>query len=896
MPVSRTPDATPIRVDASPILLTKVEDPSIAEIGGKAASLVGLSRAGFRVPDGAVLPVSWFSAWWAELEKTDAWSRFDATGEAPWTTHCEALKTAAGRLAFTDEMQAGLEELRKLVASWGHGATCAVRSSSPDEDLENASFAGGYATFLGVPGDGIEDAVRQCFVSCLDERVVLYKAQHGFDVHRPRMAVLVQRQVESEVSGVGCSLNPVTNDYDEAVIDASFGLGETVVSGEVIPDHFVVDKPGRNILERHIGSKSVSRWIRPEGGVELRDETRGEQASLGNEQVLELSDALGQLEKVYGYPVEIEWAYAGGELHLLQARPITAYFPLSTDMQTEPGAPRRLYMDGNLSDSITSNAPLSKLTLDGTRVMMDRMGKTYHIPHDAKEKPLQDLLIFRGARMYVAYSDLLWFASPQRLAAPYEIMDVLLHRTLQNLDRKRYRPKDKPGWLAWGRIVRAILGALWGSRRLWWNTATALLSPARHLRRFRQAGERFESEARSASAGASIAELHDLHGRSIDLLMNIDLAPIFAWLAAIRILERLARGADPQTKELLDRMGRGFEGELVIEMGLEMFAASRLLDPREFDDLPRLAKRVEARELPAAFLAAWDALIQRFGARGPNEMELASPRYGEGPLLLLRQLSFMAKAAPENDPRLAHERHVVERRQAFGKLNRRLGWFQRALLRLAHRWTEAYAGERDTAKYHWVLATYAMRCGALACGADLVAAGRLDSPDDVFHLTFEELDAAERDAAFDVRTLAGERRRFFDQLSQQVKEFPHLIDSRGRILRPAPTNEEGALSGLGISPGVARGPIKVLENAYDKDIEPGDVLVAYTTDPGWTPLFINASAIILQIGGMMQHGGVVAREYGKPCVVGIEHVLTRFEDGQLVEVDGSAGVVRLLGS
>jgi pyruvate,water dikinase len=133
-------------------------------------------------------------------------------------------------------------------------------------------------------------------------------------------------------------------------------------------------------------------------------------------------------------------------------------------------------------------------------------------------------------------------------------------------------------------------------------------------------------------------------------------------------------------------------------------------------------------------------------------------------------------------------------------------------------------------------------------------------------------------------------------LQRQVKEFPHLIDSRGRILRPAPTDAEGALSGLGISSGVARGPIKVLENPYDKEIEPGDVLVAYTTDPGWTPLFINASAIILQIGGMMQHGGVVAREYGKPCVAGIEHVLTRFEDGQLVEVDGSAGTVRLLDS
>ena len=881
---------------ASLILLSKVEAPSIAEIGGKAASLVRLSQAGFRVPDGAVLPVLWFSDWWEELEKTDAWSRFEAISEAPWTTHCEALKKAASVLPYSDEMRAGLEEVRELVASWGHGATCAVRSSSPDEDLENASFAGGYATVLGVLGDGIEDAVRKCFVSCLDERVVLYKAQHGFDVHRPRIAVLVQRQVESDVSGVGFSLNPVTNDYDEAVIDANFGLGETVVSGEVTPDHFVVDKPGRKILERHIGSKSVSRWIRPGGGIELRDEARGEQTSLEDEQVLELTDALSRLEEIYEHPVDIEWAYAQGELHLLQARPITAYFPLSDDMQTEPGAPRRLYLDGNLSDSITSNEPLSMLTLDGTRVMMERMAQNYRIPHDPKEQPLSDLIIFRGARMYIAYSDLLWFASPQRLAAPYEIMDVLLYRTLDNLDRKSYRPKTKPGWLGWTRIARSIFGVLVGSRRMWWNTATALLSPGRYLTRYRQAAERFESETRSKGADASIAELHDLHDRSLEMIMLTDLPTIFAWMAAIKILATLTNRADPKTQELLDQMGRGFEGELVVEMGLEMFAMSRLLEPNEFDDLEQLAKRVEARELPPAFLAAWDVFNDRFGARGPNEMELASPRYGEDPLLLLRQLSFMAKAPPENDPKLAHERHVAERRQAFAKLNRQYGWFSRRLLGLAHRWTEAFAGERDTAKYHWVTATYAIRCGALARGERLAAAGRLASPDDAFHLTFDELETAERDATFDVRTPALERRRSFSRIERLVKEFPHLIDSRGRILRPAPTDEEGVLSGLGISPGVVRGPIKVLENPYDKEVEPGDVLVAYTTDPGWTPLFINASAIILQIGGMMQHGGVVAREYGKPCVAGIEHVLTRFKDGQMVEVDGSSGTVRLLDS
>jgi pyruvate,water dikinase len=311
---------------ASVVRLAQGREPSVDELGGKASSLVRLSRAGLRVPEGAVLPASWFSPWWAELSETDAWARFQSAKATPWATHSEALRNAVARLPFSSEIRDNLRELGTLARSWGPAGLCAVRSSSPDEDLERASFAGGYATFLGVAPDGIEEAVRACFLSCLDERVLLYKAQHGLDVHRPRIGVLVQRQVESEVSGVAFSLDPVTNDYDQAVIDAGFGPGEGIVSGEISPDHFVVDRPARKIMERRLGTKRVSRWILPGGGVELRTETRDDQPALRDEQALEITDVLARFERIFGHPVDVEWAYAGGELFLLQARPITTYF------------------------------------------------------------------------------------------------------------------------------------------------------------------------------------------------------------------------------------------------------------------------------------------------------------------------------------------------------------------------------------------------------------------------------------------------------------------------------------------------------------------------------------------------------------------------------------------
>ena len=172
----------------------------------------------------------------------------------------------------------------------------------------------------------------------------------------------------------------------------------------------------------------------------------------------------------------------------------------------------------------------------------------------------------------------------------------------------------------------------------------------------------------------------------------------------------------------------------------------------------------------------------------------------------------------------------------------------------------------------------------------LVDARRLDSRDDVFELTFADLQKAVDDADFDVRSQAATSGAFYRQLKRQVRHFPHVIDSRGRIPRPERRGDDAStLHGGAMSPGVARGPAKVLNDPFEQTVEPGDVLVAVTTDPGWTPLFVNAAAVVLEIGGELQHGALVAREFGKPCVAGIADVMNRIRNGQTIEVDGAAG-------
>jgi pyruvate,water dikinase len=258
-------------------------------------------------------------------------------------------------------------------------------------------------------------------------------------------------------------------------------------------------------------------------------------------------------------------------------------------------------------------------------------------------------------------------------------------------------------------------------------------------------------------------------------------------------------------------------------------------------------------------------------------------------------MSYMSVDDSSFDPEVAHEFNIAERRRAYEVLMSSAGWLRRRKLRRLNRIIELFAGTRDNPKHHLVMVNHATRKRVLIEAVKLVESGRLDAAEHVFDLTFDDLEMADADPSLDLRQVREERTRFLKVLKDQVRQFPQVIDSRGRILRPPPRQEKpGEMSGMAVSPGVVSGPVKVMHDPHEKPVEKGDVLVAYTTDPGWTPLFANASAVLLEVGGILQHGAVVAREYGKPCVAGIDGLMTRLEDGQMVEVDGTAGVVRTL--
>jgi len=465
------------------------EQATVAEVGGKGYSLIRMVEAGLPVPPGAVLTTEFFAPWFDEILATAAWTELTSATRDEWTDLCNELKRLCPALLLTAAQRQALENLREILAEPEDGGLLAVRSSSPEEDLASASFAGGYETKLGVRPADLDEAVRHCFASSLDERVFVYRREHGFDILSPRFAVVIQRQIDSEVAGVGFSLNPLTNDHDEAVIDASWGLGESVVAGLVSPDHFIVDKVDRRVVHSTLGAKQVSSRLLADGGTIKRKNHRSAELSLSQAQIVELTDTIRRIEALYEQPMDIEWAYADDRLHVLQARPITTHVPLPPEMLTRPGEPRRLYADGALSKGMTTNSPISPMGLSWVEEFYSSILGTFGIDVTLDK----GLVFFAGGRMYMNLSNLMWLGGLKRMSKASAANDALLAEILANIDESRYRAASRPPWMRFGNLW-SVPKVLWLLRGAIWNTLWTILSPERAYQAYRRTVDAYEVE------------------------------------------------------------------------------------------------------------------------------------------------------------------------------------------------------------------------------------------------------------------------------------------------------------------------------------------------------------------------------------------------------------------
>ena len=317
------------------VCLNSKELPPISEVGGKGYSLIKLSSLNANVPNGIVLTVNFFKDWIEKIKQSNLYIEFlEFLKKEDNSKDCSLIlnkikEWCLNNLTLDDKNKNGIEQtIKKIFPDEYNKILYAVRSSSPEEDLSGASFAGNYETYLGIHFDSIEKYVLKSFISCLDYRVFKYKLEKNFNVSEIKIAIVIMKQINSDVSGVGFSINPINNDYDEAVITSNFGLGESVVGGIITPDEYIVNKISKKIISEKLGSKEKIVKLNEKGNettILVQKEEKKKESSLTKELILEITDNIINIENNYKIPIDIEFGIENNILYILQARPITTY-------------------------------------------------------------------------------------------------------------------------------------------------------------------------------------------------------------------------------------------------------------------------------------------------------------------------------------------------------------------------------------------------------------------------------------------------------------------------------------------------------------------------------------------------------------------------------------------
>jgi rifampicin phosphotransferase len=880
---------------------TAIDRGALAVAGGKAANLGELVRAGFPVPAGFCITTAAY-----DLVAADAGlgpTLVALAGTQPEDTARLAGLAREARSHLSDAIVPDFigQAIAEAYESLGDGAPVpvAVRSSATAEDLPQASFAGQQDTYLNVVGvESVLDAVRRCWASLWTDRAVSYRATNGIDPHSVRLAVAVQRMVEASVAGVLFTANPVTGKRRQAVIDASLGLGEAVVSGMVNPDHFVANTATGEIVERRLGDKRVAIMAGSGSGTERIELDAGaERASLSDGQVLALAKLGDRVEKRYGMPQDTEWAIDDdGGIWLLQARPITTLFPLPKRAPTNE-EDLRVYFSFSVAQGVYR--PLTPMGIQTFRLITSAVATLAGRP---PRNPYEGAAFFTESAGRI-FADITPVLRSKRGRGLFEwVMRNMEARTVPIVRHLAADPRLAPVPTHIRPVLHAVL-SVFVRGRIPLHFVEALARPEKARARAARVEAQFRA-AGTVTPNASAAERLSaaeglLRGGPPDMLPNVP--PVFAaGLAANALAGKLLGGLATEDERRVAM--RALPHNPTTEMDLELWALAKeaRADPdiaRMLGETPpeRLAEDYRRGSLLPKLQTSLADFLHLYGHRGVAEIDLGLPRWSEDPTYILGVLAnYLRLDDPQAAPDVQFGRATREAEEMVGELTRRAareGRLRGALVGFLLGRARALSGLREMPKFCIVLLMARARELLWTVGAELAEAGRLQSAGDIFFLSVPEAWAAL--AGEDLSPLVRDRRAVYEQELGR-RHVPRLLLSDGTEPTAGINDAAGAdgvLRGTPASGGVVTQKARVILDPGEASLEPGEILVAPSTDPGWTPLFLTAGGLVMEMGGPMSHGAIVAREYGIPAVVGVPDATGRISTGQRITVDGSAGEV-----
>jgi rifampicin phosphotransferase len=835
-----------------------LDQTQVAVVGGKGAHLGELMRIeGIRVPPGFCVTTDAFRRILTEAPSIDG----ELDRLASLTAHDrEAIRVQSAQIREILEGTPIPEDLAAAItgalARVGAGAAYAVRSSATAEDLPGASFAGQQDTYLNVVGpEAILEHVRRCWASLFSERAVTYRLRNGFDHRKVLMAVVVQEMVAAEAAGILFTADPVTSNRKVASVEACLGLGEALVSGLVNPDVYRV--LGGEVVEKAVDA---------------------DQPALTDEQVLRLVQLGRRIEAHYGRPQDIEWCLADGGFQIVQSRPITTLFPIPETGDRE----NHVYVSVGHQQMMTD--------------AMKPLGLSFW--QMTTPRPMAEA----GGRLFVDLTQGL--ASPASRAALLEALgrsDPLMGDALASVvERGDFVPSvsDEENTGAWPGLATdpiesdpAIVTELIGESQ-------ASIATLKRDIRTRQ------GPALLDFIQADIQELRRIlfSPRSRQVIMAGMEA---TWWLNDQLEEWLGE------RNAADTLSQSVPHNVTSEMGLALLDVADVIRPHPevvayltriehegldepdfLDDLARVPGGPEARDAIRAYL-------DRYGMRCAGEIDITRPRWSEQPATLVPVIlgnvrNFEPGAGArrfeqgrEEARRKEHE--VLERLRALPDGEQKAGEARRMIDRV-----RMFNGYREYPKYGMVSRYFVYKQALLQEAERLVLAGVLQEQEDVFYLRFQELQDVVRTHRADERLIAARKDAFrsFEALTP-----PRILTSDGEGIAGSYRRDgvpAGGLLGLPVSAGTVEGRARVVLDMSQADLEPGDILVTAYTDPSWTPLFVAIEGLVTEVGGLMTHGAVIAREYGLPAVVGVQQATRLIADGQRIRVHGTEGYVELL--
>ena len=867
----------------------EIDKTKLALVGGKGANLGELSRiAGISVPSGFCV-------------STEAYKRIIEDNQElnQLLDQLSSLRPSdlgkIGRISAkiravidkTDTRKEIEEQIGRYIALLGEKNAYAVRSSATAEDLPTASFAGQQDTYLNIIGkDAIIKHISRCWASLFSDRAVTYRIQNGFDHSKVHLAVVVQKMVFPHASGIMFTADPVTSNRKVLSIDAGFGLGEALVSGLVNPDIYKVREGV--ILDKKISTKKLAIYALEKGGTQKREikPQRQNKQTLTDEQILQLEGLGRKIEAYFGSPQDIEWCLYEDTFYIVQSRPITTLYPIPNVNDGKD----RVYVSFGHIEMMTE--PLKPLGMFFCQLLFRN-----------------NTLSQAGGRLFCDFTyDLASPVGRKMALRMFGQFDPLIKSALLNLFKRKQFLKTLPR-------ARGKRAFRMGAQGISWKLPVQILkiyhknNPAL-IKNNISRNEKSVRDLQQRIANVCGDELFDFilqeDKRSMEIMANPQ--SVAAWLAGMLTVNWINKKMEKWLGEkgTVPILTQSVENNITSEMGLELLDVADAVrkypavieyfnhasDETFFDDLAKL-------EGGRAVGKSMQAYLEKYGMRCSGEIDITRSRWSEQPTALIPMLLGNIRNFEPGAHRIKFEQGLKEAKQKEQELLIRLeqlpggkGKAKKAGKKISM--VRNLVGYREYPKYMHIQRNYIYKQALLKEAGKLVQKGVIQKKEDIYYLTFEELREAVKTSQLDYGIIT--RRKAEYEVYEKLTP-PRLMTSEGEVIigkydtGPIP---QGALAGTPVSTGIIEGWARVVLKLEDAIIERGDILVTKFTDPGWTPLFVSVKGLVTEVGGLMTHGSVIAREYGIPAVVGVENVTKLVQDGQRIRVNGTEGYVEIL--